>query len=343
MNKGLERLENRRDRLRKKKRKRFIFIIAAILVLVVIFIISSSKSGIVTVTIPEGASSKKISQILKDNDIISSKTCFLLRLKLSKQGSNLRYGTFDIDKSSSFDEIIETLSKTGAIEDGITLTIPEGFSAEKIKERAVSLGLCTDAEFESALKKDYDFEFLKSVPTSSNLKYTLQGFLYPSTYEFSKNSGAEKIIQTLLNEFKKQVEPLGIPNDKLFRVLTVASVVEREAKLESERARIAGVIENRVKQDMKLQVDATVVYAVSDGLYNMDRVLYKDLEFDSPYNTYKYEGLPVGPICSPSISSIKAALTPENHEFLYYHTDTEKNDGSHIFTKEYSQHVVTQN
>ena len=339
MKRGLKRLENRRE----KNRKKLIFILVTIIVLIAIFVINSSRSGTVTVTIPEGASSKKISQILKDNDIISSKTYFLLRLRFSNKGSSLKYGTFEIDRSSSFDEIIETLSKAGAMEDGITMTIPEGFSAEKIKERAVSLGLCTDEEFEAALKKDYDFEFLKSVPYSSDIRYRLQGFLYPSTYEFSKNTGAEKIIQTLLNEFKKQVEPLNIPNDKLFRVLTVASVVEREAKLESERAKIAGVIENRVKADMKLQVDATVVYAASDGLYDIDRVLYKDLEIDSPYNTYRYKGLPAGPICSPSLSSIKAALSPEAHEYLYYHTDTKKNDGSHIFTKEYSQHVATQN
>jgi len=341
MDRGLERLENRKEQ--NKKRKRTVLILTSVLILAVILIFNNSKSGIVTVTIPEGATSTKISQILKDNDIICSKTYFLLRLKLSNKGSNLKYGTFAIDRSSSFDEIIETLSKTGSIEDGITLTIPEGFSAEKIKERAVSLGLCTDAEFEDALNMKYDYDFLKSVPISSDIKYNLQGFLYPSTYEFSPNGGAEKIVQTLLSEFKKQIEPLNIPSSKMYRVLTIASIVEREAKLDSERAKIAGVIENRLKEGMKLQIDATVVYAASDGLYDMDRVLYKDLEINSPYNTYRYEGLPIGPICSPSKASIEAALNPESHEYLYYHTDTQKNDGSHIFTKEYNEHVSTQN
>ena len=90
---------------------------------------------------------------------------------------------------------------------------------------------------------------------------------------------------------------------------------------------------------MLLQIDASVVYAISDGMYDVERVLYKDLEVDSPYNTYRYTGLPVGAICNPGIKSIKAAITPQNHKYLFYHTDTDKNDGSHIFSETFSQHT----
>ena len=117
-----------------------------------------------------------------------------------------------------------------------------------------------------------------------------------------------------------------------------AALIEREAKLDSERTMISGVIDNRLKIGMLLQIDASVVYVISDGLYDVDRVLYKHLEVDSPYNTYKYTGLPAGPICNAGIKSIEAAMTPKEHKYLYYHTDTEKNDGSHIFSETFAQH-----
>ena len=99
---------------------------------------------------------------------------------------------------------------------------------------------------------------------------------------------------------------------------------------------------NRLKIDMPLQACATVIYAKSNGAYDMDTVLYSDLEFPSPYNTYRNEGLPVGPICNPGIKAIEAAINPESHSYLYYHTDEKKKDGSHIFTETYGEHNLTQ-
>ena len=135
---------------------------------------------------------------------------------------------------------------------------------------------------------------------------------------------------------------LGGYDDNTFALVTKASLIEKEAKLASEKPIIAGVIENRLRADMPLQIDAAIVYAITDGKYNADKVYYKDLEIDSPYNIYKNKGLPAGPICSPGLDSIKAAANPESHKYLYYHTDTEKNDGSHIFTETYDEHLQTQ-
>ena len=129
----------------------------------------------------------------------------------------------------------------------------------------------------------------------------------------------------------------------VYETVTLASLVEREAKLDSERATIAGVIENRLADGMRLQIDAAVIYAISDGLYDVDRVLYRDLEVDSPYNVYRNYGLPVGPICSPGLSSLEAAMNPEEHSYMYYHTDEAKGDGSHIFTESFSEHKDTMN
>lgn len=343
MDKGLNRLNARRKKKRNKKVKFFgaVTILLA-LIITVTLIIPNISPKTVTIKIKEGTPSSKIAEILKDEGVIFSKTYFLARLRFSKYNNKLKYGTFKLDTNDSINEIFEILSTKGEKGDTVKLTIPEGFSVEKIKERVVSMGLCTDSEFESALRKSYDYDFLNCVPASGEIEYSLQGFLFPSTYEFYADATAETVVKTLLSEFRKQIAPLNIPDDNLFEVMTLASMVEREAKLPSERAKIAGVFKNRIAANMPLQIDATVVYAISDGLYDVDRVLYKDLENKSKYNTYKYPGLPVGPICNPSIDSIKAALNPETHKYLYYHTDTAKNDGSHIFTENYEEHINTQ-
>lgn len=335
---GLERLVNRS----KQKKIRKLIILGAILsVILVNLLCVAFKSGEVTITVPEGTSSMKIAEILKEEDVIESKYLFLARLKFSEFNGKLRYGTFTFDKSDSYIKIIKKLATSGAKKNTVTLTIPEGYSVERIKAKVVELGFCTDNEFEEALKKDYDFPFLKSAPKNAKVKYRLQGYLYPSTYEFYEDAKAEDIIKTMLDEFDKQTKDLGIKD--WHKTITLASLVEREAKLDKERELIAGVMVNRLNEDMILQIDATVVYAISDGMYDVDRVFYKDLKVDSPYNTYKYNGLPAGAICSPSIKSIKAAINPANHNFLYYHTDTKKNDGSHIFTETYESHTSTMN
>lgn len=341
MDKGLHRLRLRK--LKKlKQRKRVLIVLLGIFVILLLFPLSSClKSKTVTVTIPEGTSSTKIAEILKEKDVIESKYLFLARLRLSKYNGKLQYGTFKFDTNDSLGEIFEILTTKGAKKNTMTLTIPEGYSVERIKARVVDMGLCTDSEFEAALKKDYDYPFLNSVPKSADIRYRLQGFLYPSTYEFYSDATAETVIKTMLDEFEKQTKDLNIAD--YYKTITCASLVEREAKLDSERELISGVIHNRIKQGMPLQIDASVVYAISNGMYDVERVFYKDLEINSPYNTYKYSGLPAGPICSPGIKSIKAAISPANHNYLYYHTNTEKNDGSHIFTESYTEHQNTMN
>ncbi len=339
MEKGLHRLKLRKLKKLQQKKRVLVALLGILVISLFLSLSSCLKSGTVTVTIPEGTSSTKIAEILKENDVIESKYLFLARLTLSKYNGKLQYGTFKFDKNDSLGEIIKTLATKGAKKNTMTLTIPEGYSVERIKARVVEMGLCTDNEFEAALKKDYDYPFLKSVPQNANIKYKLQGFLYPSTYEFYSDATAETVVKTMLDEFWKQTKDLNIAD--FYKTITCASLVEREAKLDSERELISGVIHNRIKQDMPLQIDASVVYAISDGMYNVDRVFYKDLEVNSPYNTYKYNGLPVGPICSPGIKSIKASITPANHRYLYYHTDTTKNDGSHIFTETYTEHQNT--
>jgi len=255
----------------------------------------------------------------------------------------LKYGEFEFNKGDGYLDVIRKLAENGAKKETITVTIPEGYSVEKIIEKLVDIGLGTKNEIQSALNDEYDYEFIKYIKNTSECKYKLQGFLFPATYEFYTDETPHNVINTMLKEFEKQYNSLGVSYDNLYETITKASLIEREAKIDSERAKIAGVIENRLKKDMRLQIDATVVYAISDGLYDVERVLYKDLETNSLYNTYKYTGLPVGPISNPGIKSIKAALNPDNHNYLYYRTDESKNDGSHIFTENFDAHTNANN
>ena len=329
-----------RDKIRKNK---YNILLACIVVLIVIYLarlifIPNSLKENKTVTILQGASTYKIADVLKEEKIIKSKTIFLIRVNLSGYKGKLKYGKFEFEPGDSYGDIIKKIATNGAKKETVTVTIPEGYSVEKIILLLEEKGFGTKDEIKNALNDDYNYGFLKNINPPLECKYRLQGFLFPSTYEFYKDATPHEIFDRMLLEFEKQYDSLMVSYDNLFTTITKASIIEREAKTDADRTKIAGVIENRLKLNMKLQIDATVVYAISDGLYDVNKVYYSDLEKKSPYNTYVNQGLPVGPIASPGLESIKAALKPEIHEYLYYRTDNSKTDGSHIFTKEFEDH-----
>lgn len=324
----------------------FVLIILAIVAMPYIseLIDTKSEEGTpVTVVIPEGASTQQIGEILKENGLIKSVNIFKLRAYRSENGSKMNYGTFTLSDGMCIPDIIDALAGTYSIRPTVTFTVPEGFSVQQIAKRSEELGICTKEEFLAALDDDYDYAFLDKIPEAEGRDYKLQGFLYPETYEFYLDAEPYDIIDKMLSQFEKELKEAGIKaNDKLYEAVTLASLLEREAMLESEMPIIAGVVYNRMEIGMRLQIDASVQYVVSKGEYNVNRITYSDLEIDSPYNTYKITGLPVGPISSVSITALEAALNPDRHDYLYYHTDTKKNDGSHIFTKTYEEHLATQ-
>lgn len=339
----------------KKKKKSSLAVIIFTLLLAVALIVAapyikegvsttSSEGEAVVVEIPKGASTEDIGEVLKENELIKSVTIFKIRAKMSPDGAKMNYGTFNLHRGMCIPDIIETLAGTYATRPTVMFTVPEGFSVQQIAARAEELGLCSKEEFLDALNDDYDYYFLENIPAVDGADYILQGFLYPETYEFFMDSSAHDIIDRMLAQFGKEIKKIKIPKDKsLYEIVTIASLLEREALLDSEMPIIAGVINNRLELGMRLQIDATVQYAVTNGEYNINRVTYDDLEIDSPYNTYKIAGLPAGPVSSVSAVAIKAAVEPVEHDYLYYHTDTEKNDGSHIFTKTYNEHLATMN
>ena len=345
---SVEAIANRRlNRGKKKKRNKRILILAVVLIILVsawnILFGYDRVDQDITVTIEDGSSTFEIADILKNEGVISKRAKFVAEVVMSGNYGQLKFGTFDFEQGMSYGEVVDMIVNQGARKETVTLTVPEGFSVENIISRMVELGISDEESIKAALEEDYDYEFISEIPHKDGQKYRLQGFLFPSTYEFYADVDPHSVIDTMLKEFDRQYKSVSADYDGVYDIITKASMVEREARIDSERSTIAGVFENRLKEGMKLQIDATVAYVVSDGNYDVERILYRDLETDSPYNTYLYEGLPVGPIANPGIESIKAALNPEEHEYLFYHTDEEKNDGSHIFTVDYEEHVATMN
>ena len=341
----MEDFKSRREkRAAKMRRRRMTVLLIAAVLIITAFGLFGASGGVerdgttARIEIAMGETPKVIAQKLETAGIINNSGKFLRAVKRSGKANALKYGVYDIEKGAEDNEIIDILLSGGNVKTSTTVTIPEGYSLERIIERIAKSGISSENELYKALGDKYNYTFLDCIPDDGDLKYPLQGFLFPNTYEFDKDVTAYEVINTLLGEFEKQIKANNISESNLFETVVKASLIEREAKIDSERATIAGVIENRLRKDMRLQIDATVAYVISDGMYNVDRVLYKDLENESRYNTYLYKGLPVGPICSPGIKSLIAAANPEKHTYYYYRTDSHKNDGSHIFTENFSEH-----
>lgn len=334
--------------------KKLILSVVIVLMLVVVFKslplfneFFSSKAyegGERIFTVEMGSTYKDIAEKLEDEGIIKSKYTFMVKYRMnpSKYG-DFKYGNHKIEGKIGLTGLIKILTSNPMAEKVIMVTIPEGFSVDLIAQRMANSGLCTYDEFIDAAKKDvYDYEFLKFDKNPDSV-YKLEGFLFPDTYEFEEETEPEKIIDTMLSKFESvYLETVGSYDD-LNKIMSIASLIEREATLSSERPMVSGVIYNRLNLDMLLQIDASVIYGKTLGKYDMETVLNKDLEDDSKYNIYKNKGLPPGPICNPGRESIHAAANPASHDYLYYHTDEKKNDGSHIFTKTFDEHLETMN
>lgn len=301
----------------------------------------------VTIEIKQGEGIWDIAGKLKDEGLIKYKSVFCLKVRNMGVSGQLKYGTFTLYKDAGLQAMIENLIHGGAQKEQTMFTIPEGYSIEQIAKKLDGEGIFTEAEFLAAAKKEYGWWFLETVPADVEVKYRLQGFLFPDTYAIGEDMTAEDFIGVMLGQFnekftadmQEKAEQLG---KTVYEVVIEASIIERETMIDSEREIVAGVIKNRLEKGMRLEMCPTVLYPLTNGMYDKTTVSNKDTELDSPYNTYENTGLPVGPIANPGLLSLEAALNPAEHEFYFYHTDNQKNDGSHIFTKTYKEHTNTQ-
>lgn len=303
----------------------------------------SSKENVVEVkiTIPQGASTKTIAKILKENELINSTLYFRMSAKMSGNDSKFQFGEYTLDTGMDEEAIMNALMTNGQKKETIKFTIPEGYTIQQIADKLEEEGIVTANDFMNTVQHGtYSYKFLEGVP-DRNTK--LQGYLFPNTYEVYKDATAEDIVIMMLDEFDRvfkdeyylRAEELGMTVDE---IVTMASVIEREVRVDDERKKVSGVIYNRLDIGMKLEMCSTVIYALDKPKdFNKNKLLYADLLTDSPYNTYMYEGLPIGPISNPGEASIIAALYPEEHDYLFFVLVNEET-GEHEFNKTLDEH-----
>ena len=340
-------------RTRHKKKKRFKIIIPIIIVGALLATkvyldkttkaVSADKLVEKEIEIPEGSTTDTISHILKENDLIKSELIFKLYSKLEDRSSQYKAGTYELSTAMSQEDIMDELVKGGKSKASASFTIPEGFELKQIAQRLADNNLVDKGKF-LALTSDVDrfkddYDFLEDLPKES----TLEGYLYPATYEVFEDAREEEIIKKMLDAFNNvytseiqlKGRELGMDTNQ---IMILASIIEREAVLEKERPTMSGVFHNRLEVDMPLQSCATVQYALGERRPVLSN---KDVRIDSKYNTYINAGLPPAPISSPGIDSIKAAVNPEDIDYLFFVRTGD--DGSHTFTTTYNEHLNAKN
>lgn len=319
--------------LRKRKKVRiicFILLFVAICVSIFISVVRKPLKGKenIKIKVEIGESFYNILDKLKESNNLKSKPLVKLYIRGTKTQVEIIPGEYIISSKDSLTEIINLLNE-GPNDNVVKVTIPEGYSVDDIAKELDKVGVCKASDFIKAVKSYPLPDYIKS---NDSKRYNLEGFLFPDTYRFTKNDNANDIISTMLEHFESQFESIvkgtnvKLDEDVVEKIITVASIIEKEAQLDNERSRIASVIYNRISIDMMLQIDATVIYALGE---HVDIVTHKNLEIESPYNTYRNYGLPVGPISNPGAKSIEAALKPENTDYLFY---VLQEDGAHYFT-----------
>ena len=291
------------------------------------------KGSTVLVEVEKGQGFYDVLEKMDKLGIVRNKLMIKVYLSINDKDIKLSPGMYEVNKDISLDELIETFEgkNNKAL---VKLTIPEGYTIEEIAETVEKNGIASKEVFLESVKNYSNIPSF--IPKKENLRYRLEGYLYPDTYYVNKEADCNEIITMMLERFKavlnevKSDNNISIDDDKIGDIITKASVIEKEARVDEDRKLISSVIDNRMNKNMKLQIDATVIYAINEKL---DVVLYKHLRKDSPYNTYMYKGLPVGSICNPGKESITAALIPDDTDYLYY--ILKKDSSSHYFTDSY--------
>lgn len=288
----------------------------------------------VTVEVPSGATTAEIGVILEDLGVIGNANRFRLESRLAKADGSLRAGEYELETGMSYDDVLGMLV-AGPQAVYVTVTIPEGFVIDQIAARLEEQAGIPADEFLALAHGGYaEFprEYLQDAHEGS-----LEGFLFPKTYRVVEGSTARDVIEMMLDQFELEMEqvntaPAIARGFTLHEIVTMASIIEREAQLDSERPLVSSVIHNRLWIGMKLEIDATIEYVLPGNRF---RLRNSDLQIESPYNTYKYAGLTPGPISSPGLASLQAAVNPAETDYLYYVlTGT---DGSHTFAETWEE------
>jgi UPF0755 protein len=282
-----------------------------------------------TITIAHGSSFGAIAQQLAQAGIINNAFTFRLWGKLHHADTDVRAGEYRFSAHLTQSDVLDQLLGGGA-QVAAWVTIPEGFTAKQIAQRLADQGFGPEQAFEEAFLHD-------TIVVDGARTKNLEGFLFPSTYLIALGSSPSQIAKLLTGQFFKELPAGAAARAKAMhftvpQVVTVASLIEREAKIDPERPIMAGVYYNRLRIGMPLEVDATIEYALPEYKTELS---YADLKIDSPFNSYTHDGLPPTPIANPGEASLLAAFHPAKTDYLYY---VYKGDGHHAFAKTLEEH-----
>jgi len=303
---------------------------------------TSAPGEPVLISIQAGQNAQEVGAKLEDEGVISSGLLFRVLVALEGYDQKLVAGDYEFEKGMPTLEVAERIRHGQTAP--LVVTIREGLRAEEIAALMESKKVIPAEDFLQAIDQWYEFSFLYSKPYWANL----EGYLFPDTYFFHRNMTAQEVVQQILENFDQRFDAdlrqeAAVAGLSLRTVLTLASIVEREAQVPEERPIIAGVFLTRLRRGMPLEADPTVQYALGNdpasvakyGYWKQD-LTQADLEVDSLYNTYRNAGLPPGPICNPGLASIQAVIRPAQTDYLYF---VARADGSHVFAETLEEHL----
>lgn len=311
------------------RRLLFLLLIAAVAAAAYIVLTPFGPSHQVFVDIPPGTRTAQIAALLQRNGIIRSQLAFDVMHKF--EDGTLKAGEYSFDHPAKLDEVYQRLVRGDVYT--ISVTIPEGSNLFDIAQRLQDAGFGPKAAFLAAAHANVSL-----ISDLDPQATSLEGYLFPDTYQFSRDASPTEIQEAMVHRFRQVAKEIGLDGDD-HRIVTLASLVERETPIPSERPLVASVFVNRLAKDMPLMTDPSVIYAsLLAGDYR-GAIYESDLQSDSPYNTYKHTGLPPGPICSPGVVSLKAAMHPAQTDYLYFVAASADPSGKSRFSATLTQHA----
>ena len=328
----------------------YLVVVAALAIIVSQFALSVVKdvTGIekenvdITIEVPEGATLAQIADILQKNKLIDSSFGLLAYAKLTKADYTYQPGTFTLNPMMGYSEILKKLTEQNIIREEVTVRIIEGKTIDEIAQTLEDAQVCTAEEFIDALEnKDFDsYAFVADIPENEDRIYKLEGYLFPDTYKFFKNSDPDDVIKKFLDNFnvrfseelRAEAKEKGMTVEE---VVVLASIVQKEGKSKKTMEMVAGVFLNRLNNSKKypyLQSNATLGYSLGEAIFWMSE---EDMQNPDPYNTYTHEGLPPSAICNPGLQAIKAVISPDDNDYYFFVNDE---NGLFFFSKTASEH-----
>jgi UPF0755 protein len=313
--------------------KKIGIIILCLIILLGIFLFYPQKPSFYqekTILIEKGASAIEVTLQLKTQGIIGNSYAFLSKIIITNNLKNIQAGQYSLNSNMTTDEIIDILINGKTTKN--TITIIEGWDNKEIGEYLEEKQLFKEEDVINY--NTSDFEFLKDRPNGLGL----EGYLFPDTYLIEKNESLEDTMKMILENFDKKLTPnlreeITKQDKTIFEIITMASLIEKEVITYNDKQIVSGILWKRIEAGMPLQVDATVLYALEQN----KEVSILDTKIDSPYNTYKYRGLPLGPICNPGLESIKAAIYPIETNYWYYLSKPNKET---VFSRTLEEHNI---